>query len=71
MSFVNDLSEVAKEYSLELTSDQISAFNRYYELLVEWNEKINLTAITEPREVAIKHIVDSLSCYQKNYLQDR
>lgn len=65
MSFVNDLSEVAKEYGLELTSDQISAFNRYYELLVEWNEKINLTAITEPREVAIKHIVDSLSCYQK------
>lgn len=65
MSFVNDLSKVAKEYGLELTSDQISAFNRYYELLVEWNEKINLTAITEPREVAIKHIVDSLSCYQK------
>lgn len=65
MSFVNDLSEVAKEYGLELTSDQISAFNKYYELLVEWNEKINLTAITEPREVAIKHIVDSLSCYQK------
>ena len=65
MSFVNDLSRVAKEYGLELTSDQISAFNRYYELLIEWNEKINLTAITEPREVAIKHIVDSLSCYQK------
>lgn len=39
MSFVNDLSEVAKEYGLELTSDQISDFNRYYELLVEWNEK--------------------------------
>ena len=66
MSFVDDLSEVAKEYGLELTSDQISAFNRYYELLVEWNEKINLTAITEPREVAIKHIVDSLSCYQED-----
>lgn len=33
MSFVNDLSEVAKEYGLELTSDQINAFNRYYELL--------------------------------------
>ena len=56
MSFVNDLSEVAKEYGLELTSNQISAFNRYYELLVEWNEKINLTAITEPREVAIKEL---------------
>lgn len=65
MSFVDDLGEVVKEYGLELASDQISAFNRYYELLVEWNEKINLTAITEPREVAIKHIVDSLSCYQK------
>ena len=52
-------------YGLELTSDQISAFDRYYELLVEWNEKINLTAIIEPREVAIKHIVDSLKSFTK------
>lgn len=66
MSFINDLTEIVGEYGLKLTSNQLKAFNRYYDLLVEWNEKINLTAITEPREVAIKHIVDSLSCYQED-----
>lgn len=66
MSFIEDLTAVATEYGLKLTESQISAFNRYFELLVEWNEKINLTAITEPREVAIKHMVDSLSCYQED-----
>ena len=35
----------------------------YYNLLIEWNEKMNLTAITEPHEVAVKHMVDSLSAY--------
>ena len=66
MSFIDDLTAIAGEYGLNLTEAQISAFNKYFELLVEWNEKINLTAITEPREVAIKHIVDSLSCYQED-----
>lgn len=66
MSFIEDLTAVATEYGLKLTESQISAFNRYFELLVEWNEKINLTAIIEPREVAIKHMIDSLSCYQED-----
>ena len=65
MGFIEELDSVAKEYGLELTTAQLDDFNKYYELLVEWNEKINLTAITEPKEVAIKHIVDSLSCYQE------
>lgn len=65
MNFTEALNSAIKEYGLELTKDQLRAFNRYYELLVEWNEKINLTAITEPKDVAIKHIVDSLSCYKE------
>ena len=65
MNFTETLNSAIKEYGLELTKEQLRAFNRYYELLVEWNEKINLTAITEPKDVAIKHIVDSLSCYKK------
>lgn len=43
----------------ELTDLQADQFVRYYELLVEWNEKMNLTAITEFDEVVIKHFVDS------------
>lgn len=39
----------------------IEKFVRYYELLVDYNTKINLTAITEPKDVAIKHFLDSVS----------
>lgn len=63
MNFTDELKTAAAEYGLNLTESQISGFNRYYELLVEWNKKINLTAITEPKDVAIKHMIDSLSCY--------
>lgn len=44
----------------ELTDLQADQFVRYYQLLVEWNEKMNLTAITEFDEVVIKHFVDSV-----------
>jgi len=52
------------EFDVELSELQLCQFNRYYELLIEWNEKINLTAITAPCDVAIKHFVDSLSVAQ-------
>lgn len=45
---------------VELSERQVEQFNRYYELLIEWNEKINLTAITEKSEVWKKHFEDSL-----------
>ena len=43
-----------------LTKEQISKFERYLELLLEWNEKFNLTAITEKDEIEEKHFLDSL-----------
>ncbi len=46
---------------MELTTEQSKKFNRYYELLIEWNQKINLTAITDRDEVWVKHFEDSLS----------
>lgn len=57
------LRQAAIDYGIKLNEEQLSAFSRYYQLLVEWNEKMNLTAITEPQEVAVKHMIDSLSCY--------
>lgn len=49
-----------KEFNIELTDEQKWQLNRYYELLVEWNEKMNLTGITEINEVYLKHFYDSL-----------
>ena len=51
------------ELGIELSEKQIDQFMRYKELLVEWNEKMNLTAITEDREVITKHFLDCLTVY--------
>lgn len=50
-----------KELKIELNEDQIQQFVTYYEVLVEWNSFMNLTAITEFQEVIIKHFLDSLA----------
>ena len=39
-------------------------FDTYYRMLIEWNEKINLTAITQEREAALKHFVDCISAFK-------
>ncbi len=50
-----------REQKIFLTEKQVKQFEMYYELLVEWNEKMNLTAITEKSEVYMKHFYDSLT----------
>ena len=49
------------EQNIILTDQQKAQFERYFQLLVEWNEKINLTAITEKEEVYLKHFYDSIA----------
>ena len=44
-----------------LSEKQIEQFEKYYEILVEWNEKMNLTAITDREGVYLKHFYDSLT----------
>ena len=51
------------EQNINLTDQQKAQFERYFELLVEWNQKINLTAITEKEEVYLKHFYDSIRSY--------
>lgn len=51
----------AKALGIKVTAEQAEKFQRYMELLIEWNEKLNLTAITEPDEIVEKHFIDSLT----------
>ena len=55
------LKNSVKDYGVSLSDSDCEAFERYSLLLREWNEKMNLTAITEEREIVIKHFSDSLS----------
>lgn len=50
-----------KEKGIELTKKQLDQFAEYYKILVEWNEKINLTALTSEEDVYLKHFYDSIS----------
>ena len=56
---------------IELSDKQMNQFKTYYELLVEWNEKINLTAITELEEVYLKHFYDSITLAVSMDLKDK
>ena len=59
--FSNKIKELSNKIDIELTEEQVEKFYKYMNYLVEWNEKMNLTAITEPNEVILKHFIDSLT----------
>ena len=53
--------EEAQKINIELDKNQIEKFYKYMDLLIEWNEKINLTAITNRKDILVKHFIDSLT----------
>lgn len=55
--FIEELNKLG----INITEDQLNKLNKFYKLLIEWNEKINLTRITEENEVYLKHFYDSLT----------
>ena len=69
---IEQFTKMLEEKGISLSSKQLSQFQRYYELLVEWNEKMNLTAITDREEVYLKHFFDSISAafYIKEFSED-
>lgn len=69
MDFKDNLREQFKIFGLSCSDLQLEKFTIFYERLIETNKVMNLTAITEPNEVAVKHIIDSLSCYDENYFK--
>lgn len=58
---LNSFYEDLEKLSVSLNEEQIRQFMKYYELLIEWNQVMNLTAITDFDEVCKKHFIDSLS----------
>lgn len=58
------LEKYLKELEIPYTQNTLDKFQNYYELLIEWNNKFNLTTITEKEEVIIKHFADSLYGYK-------
>ena len=70
MSFSDDLRQQLTAFGIEATDRQIEQFNTYFELLIETNKSLNLTAITDPHEVAVKHMVDSLSCLDEHVFKE-
>lgn len=61
MDIKQQLIEGAKVLNVQLTDEQADQLMKYKEILVEWNEKMNLTAITEDQEVITKHFLDCLT----------
>lgn len=68
MDFNKKLNEKLKLININISEDEIENFKIYMELLLEWNEKINLTAITDENDILLKHFVDSLTI--KKYISE-
>lgn len=58
---IDYLRDYAKRIHINLNDEKCEQFIKYYNMLVEWNSKINLTAITDYEDVVVKHFIDSLS----------
>ena len=62
LAAMTPLAEGAAAMGLNLSADQLAQFARYQDLLLDWNLRLNLTAIREPAAVQRRHFLDSLSC---------
>lgn len=64
MIIVNELKTILEKSGLNVTDKQIKMFEVYFNLLIDWNQKINLTAITDKTDVYYKHFLDSLMLHE-------
>lgn len=59
--FFNEIEEKLKKIDIQIGKDKAKKLYDYMNLMLEWNKKINLTAIIEPEEIILKHFIDSLT----------
>lgn len=64
------LKQYLKRINIEPTEEIINKFMEFSKLLVSWNEKMNLTSITEPEEIEIKHFIDSLTIFETGKIKE-
>ena len=67
---ISDILPALGEFGVILTDKQVQNLNAYANLLVEWNEKMNLTAITDPTEVVWKHFFDCILFFKNVQIKD-
>ena len=69
--FISAITEYSSSIKVVLSEEQKIMFYNYMNILLEWNQKINLTTITKPEDIIIKHFIDSLTVlkYIKNEKQ--
>lgn len=67
------LIEGSESLRVHLDSFQLALFLQYFDILCKWNSKINLTSIRTPKEIIVKHFLDSLTCVKiiKSYINSR
>lgn len=64
--FIEELEKI----NIKINQQQIQQLHSYYELLIEWNQKINLTGITQENQVYLKHFFDSATLYKAIQLEN-
>ena len=70
MKFYELMKNAAEEVGMSLSEEQYNKFIKYMKLIQEWNEKVNLTAITEDEEVVKKHFIDCIKAYKSEELKN-
>ena len=70
MKFYELMKNAAEEVGMSLSEEQYNKFIKYMKLIQEWNEKVNLTAITEDEEVVKKHFIDCIKAYKCEELKN-
>lgn len=64
MEQTKDLARWSQNFGVELSSGQLDKFSLYINDLLAWNDKINLTSITDHKAIVIKHFIDSIACHK-------
>ena len=70
MSNIDILRQGIEDFGIEASDKMLADFQKYKDILVEWNQKMNLTGIEDEKEVFIKHFLDSISAVSKGYIKN-